>query len=94
MSLSPYCDTIGHWGESLDDFSEDEENTMSITEDDYVHLLNPDDVKIVMTDASEGNSLDVEDNVWSAVVIGLGWEIRNMFGVILDHRPSNRYTVI
>ncbi|KAK8711201.1 hypothetical protein V6N13_146491 [Hibiscus sabdariffa] len=72
MSLSPNCDIIGRWGESLDDFSEDEENIVPVTEDDDVHLLDADDVEAVMTDASEGNGLDVEDDVCSAVVARLG----------------------
>ncbi|KAK8510049.1 hypothetical protein V6N13_118589 [Hibiscus sabdariffa] len=76
MSASPDCDIVGHWGESLDDFSEDEENIVPITEDDDVHLLDVDDVEAVMADAS------------------LGQEIRNLFGVTLDHRPDNRYPVI
>ncbi|KAK8691070.1 hypothetical protein V6N13_074591 [Hibiscus sabdariffa] len=72
MSSSVYCDTVGNWDESLDGFSEDEENIVSITEDDDVHLLNADDVEVVMTDASEGNGLDVEDDVWSTAVARLG----------------------
>ncbi|KAK8501602.1 hypothetical protein V6N13_103645 [Hibiscus sabdariffa] len=71
MSSSPYCDSVGCWGESLD-FSEDEENIMPITKDDDVHLLDADDVEAVMTDANEGNGLDVEDDVWSVVVARLG----------------------
>ncbi|KAK8479209.1 hypothetical protein V6N13_133213 [Hibiscus sabdariffa] len=96
MSSSPDCDTVGRWGESLDDFSDDEENIVHITEDDDVHLLDADDVEAVMADASKENGLDVEDDVWSAAVarLGLGWEIRHLFGVMLDHRPSNRYRVI
>ncbi|KAK8663643.1 hypothetical protein V6N13_083452 [Hibiscus sabdariffa] len=38
-------------GESLDDFSEDEENIVSVTKDDDVHLLDADDVEAIMTDA-------------------------------------------
>ncbi|KAK8717097.1 hypothetical protein V6N13_044378 [Hibiscus sabdariffa] len=72
MSLSPNCDIVGRWGESLDDFSEDEENIVPVTEDDDVHLLDADDVETIMTDASEGNSLDVEDDVWSVAVARLG----------------------
>ncbi|KAK8671050.1 hypothetical protein V6N13_037659 [Hibiscus sabdariffa] len=72
MSLSPNCDIVGRWGESLDDFSEDEENIVPVTEDDYIHLLDADDVEVVMTDASEGNGLDVEDDIWSAAVARLG----------------------
>ncbi|KAK8480843.1 hypothetical protein V6N13_056991 [Hibiscus sabdariffa] len=69
MSASPDCDIVGCWGESLDDFSEDEENIVPITEDDDVHLL---DVEVVMADASEKNGLDVEDDVWNAAVARLG----------------------
>ncbi|KAK8671051.1 hypothetical protein V6N13_037660 [Hibiscus sabdariffa] len=69
MSLSPNCDIVGRWGESLDDFSEDEENIVPVTEDDDIHLL---DVEVVMTYASEGNGLDVEDDIWSAAVARLG----------------------
>ncbi|KAK8612620.1 hypothetical protein V6N13_092731 [Hibiscus sabdariffa] len=72
MSLSPNCDIVGRWGELLDDFSEDEENIVHVTEDDDVHLLDADDVETIMTDASEGNGLDVEDDVWSAAVARLG----------------------
>ncbi|KAL4364346.1 hypothetical protein GQ457_04G015270 [Hibiscus cannabinus] len=72
MSASPDCDIIGRWGESLDDFSEDEENIVPITEDDDVHLLDVDDVEAVMADASEKNGLDVEDDVWNAAVARLG----------------------
>ncbi|KAK8978643.1 hypothetical protein V6N11_055629 [Hibiscus sabdariffa] len=46
---------------------------MFVTEDDDVHLLDADDVEVVMTDGSEGNGLDVEDDVWSAVVARLGF---------------------
>ncbi|KAK8639918.1 hypothetical protein V6N13_138284 [Hibiscus sabdariffa] len=72
MSSSPNCDIVGHWGESHDDLSEDKENIVPVTEDDDIHLLDADDVEVVMTDASEGNGLDVEDDVWSAVVARLG----------------------
>ncbi|KAK8689792.1 hypothetical protein V6N13_088503 [Hibiscus sabdariffa] len=72
MSLSPNCEIVCRWGESLDDFSEDEENIVPVTEDDDVHLLDADDVETIMTDASEGNGLDVEDDVWSAAVARLG----------------------
>ncbi|KAK8511544.1 hypothetical protein V6N13_024178 [Hibiscus sabdariffa] len=72
MSASPDCDIVGRWGESLDDFSEDEENIMPITEDDDVHLLDVDDVEAVMEDASEKNGLDVEDDVWNATAARLG----------------------
>ncbi|KAK8493884.1 hypothetical protein V6N13_125886 [Hibiscus sabdariffa] len=43
----------------------------SIEKDD-VHLLDVDDVETIITDATEENSLDVEDDVWSAVVAMLG----------------------
>ncbi|KAL4272740.1 hypothetical protein GQ457_13G009160 [Hibiscus cannabinus] len=72
MSASPDCDIVGRWGESLDDFSEDEENIVPITEVDDVHLLDVDDVEVVMADASEENGLDVEDDVWNAAVARLG----------------------
>ncbi|KAK8627706.1 hypothetical protein V6N13_135309 [Hibiscus sabdariffa] len=72
MSASPDCDIVGRWGESLDDFSEDEENIVPITEDDDVHLLDVDDVEAVMAVASEENGLDVEDDVWNAAVARLG----------------------
>ncbi|KAK8983918.1 hypothetical protein V6N11_009700 [Hibiscus sabdariffa] len=72
MSASPDCDIVGRWGESLDDFSEDEENIVPITEDDDVHLLDVDDVEAVMAGASEENGLDVEDDVWNAAVVRLG----------------------
>ncbi|KAK8701759.1 hypothetical protein V6N13_020138 [Hibiscus sabdariffa] len=72
MSTSPYCDIVGCWGESLDDFREDEENIVPITKDDDVHLLDVDDVKVVMTYASEGNGMDVEDDFWSVTVTRLG----------------------
>ncbi|KAK8558576.1 hypothetical protein V6N13_098227 [Hibiscus sabdariffa] len=62
MSSSPDCDTVGRWGKSLD-FSDDEENIVPITEDDDVHLLDADDVEVVMAYASEENGLDVEDDV-------------------------------
>ncbi|KAK8675445.1 hypothetical protein V6N13_033511 [Hibiscus sabdariffa] len=63
MSSSIDCDTVGRWSKSLDDFSDDEENIVPITEDDDVHLLVVDDVEAVMADASEENGLDVEDDV-------------------------------
>ncbi|KAK8489846.1 hypothetical protein V6N11_073355 [Hibiscus sabdariffa] len=63
MSSSTIADTIGHWGESHDDFSNDEENIVPITEDDDVHLLDADDFEIVIADANEGNGLNVEDDV-------------------------------
>ncbi|KAK8694130.1 hypothetical protein V6N13_071687 [Hibiscus sabdariffa] len=72
MSSSPKCDIVGRWGESLDDFSEDEENIVPVTKDDDVHLLDDDDVEAIMTDGSEGNGLGVEDDVWSAAVARLG----------------------
>ncbi|KAK8607334.1 hypothetical protein V6N13_053075 [Hibiscus sabdariffa] len=72
MSSSPDCDTVGRWDESLDDFSDDEENIVPITEDDDVHLLDADDVEAVMADVSKENGLDVEDDVWSAAVAKLG----------------------
>ncbi|KAK8999038.1 hypothetical protein V6N11_070216 [Hibiscus sabdariffa] len=74
LSASPDCDIVGRWGESLDNFSEDEENIVPITEDDDIHLLDVDDVEAVMADASEENGLDVEDDVWNAAVARLGSE--------------------
>ncbi|KAK8694138.1 hypothetical protein V6N13_071695 [Hibiscus sabdariffa] len=96
MSSSTIADTVGRWGESLDDFSDDEENIVPITEDDDIHLLDADDVETIVADANEGNDLDVEDDVWSAAVarLGLGWEMSSLFGVMLDQRPSNQYLAI
>ncbi|KAK8660991.1 hypothetical protein V6N13_051893 [Hibiscus sabdariffa] len=71
ISSSPNCDIVGRWDESLDDFNEDEENIVPVSEDDDVHLLDVDDVEAVMTDASEENGLDVEDDVWSVAVARL-----------------------
>ncbi|KAK8515643.1 hypothetical protein V6N12_075672 [Hibiscus sabdariffa] len=72
MSSSTIADTVGRWGESLDDFSDDEENIVPITEDDDIHLLDADDVETIVADANEGNDLDVEDDVWSAAIARLG----------------------
>ncbi|KAK8633181.1 hypothetical protein V6N13_014029 [Hibiscus sabdariffa] len=72
MSLSTIVDTVGRWGKSLDDFSDDEENIVPITEDDDIHLLDADDVETVIADANEGNGVDVEDDVWNAAVASLG----------------------
>ncbi|KAK8694860.1 hypothetical protein V6N13_072404 [Hibiscus sabdariffa] len=72
MSSSTIADTVGRWDESLDDFSDDEENIMPITEDDDIHLLDADDVETIVADANEGNDLDVEDDIWSAVVARVG----------------------
>ena len=72
MSSSVYCETVDRWGESLDDFSEDEENIVPIMEDDDVNLLNTDDVQTVMVEANEGSGMGVEDDVWSATVARLG----------------------
>ncbi|KAK8987174.1 hypothetical protein V6N11_055486 [Hibiscus sabdariffa] len=69
------CDTenlVGRWCETLDDFSEDEENIVPITEVDDVRLLDVDDVEIVRTVATTGNGMDVEDDVWDAAVARLG----------------------
>ncbi|KAK8596453.1 hypothetical protein V6N12_064941 [Hibiscus sabdariffa] len=63
---------VGHWGETLNDFSEDGENIVPITEVDDVRLLDVDDVEIVRTIATAGNGVDVEDDVWDAVVARLG----------------------
>ncbi|KAK8681691.1 hypothetical protein V6N13_054093 [Hibiscus sabdariffa] len=63
---------VGKLGESLDNFSEDEENIVPITKDDDAHLLDVDDVEAVMADASEENGLDVEDDVWNVTVARLG----------------------
>ncbi|KAK8604713.1 hypothetical protein V6N13_099644 [Hibiscus sabdariffa] len=71
MSSSTIADTIGRWGESLDDFSDDEESIVPITEDGDIHLLDADDVEIVIAYVNEGNGVDVEDDVWSAAVAGL-----------------------
>ncbi|KAK8581322.1 hypothetical protein V6N12_071551 [Hibiscus sabdariffa] len=72
MSSSTIADTVGRWGESLDDFSDDEENIVPITEDDDIHLLDADDVETIVADANGGNDLDVEDDVWSAAIARLG----------------------
>ncbi|KAK9021072.1 hypothetical protein V6N11_011077 [Hibiscus sabdariffa] len=72
MSSLPNSDIVGRWGESLDDFSEDEENIVPIAEDDDVHLLDVDDIEAVMADANEGNGLHVEDDVWNAAIARLG----------------------
>ncbi|KAK8704312.1 hypothetical protein V6N13_047939 [Hibiscus sabdariffa] len=72
MSSSTIADTVGRWGESLDDFSDDEENIVPSTEDDDIHLLDADDVETIVADANEGNDLDVEDDVWSAAIARLG----------------------
>ncbi|KAL4285495.1 hypothetical protein GQ457_16G023140 [Hibiscus cannabinus] len=72
MSSSTIADTVGRWGESLDDFSDDEENIVPITEDDDIHLLDTDDVETIVADANGGNDLDVEDDVWSAAIARLG----------------------
>ncbi|KAK8656105.1 hypothetical protein V6N13_108664 [Hibiscus sabdariffa] len=74
--------------------SDDEENIVPVTEDDDIHLLDADDVEVVITYASEGHGLDVEDDVWSATVARLGWEMISLFRVMLDQRPSNWYPVI
>ncbi|KAL4291656.1 hypothetical protein GQ457_14G018180 [Hibiscus cannabinus] len=69
------CDTenlVGRWGETLDGFSDDEENIVPITEVDDVCLLDVDDVEIVRTAATTGNGMDVEDDVWDAAVARLG----------------------
>ncbi|KAK8690938.1 hypothetical protein V6N13_074462 [Hibiscus sabdariffa] len=46
-------------------FREDEEN-ISITEDDDVDLLDTNDVDLVRTIVVDGHGLDVEDDVWGA----------------------------
>ncbi|KAK8676734.1 hypothetical protein V6N13_142301 [Hibiscus sabdariffa] len=95
MSASPDCDIVGRWGESLDDFSEDEENIVPITEDDDVHLLDVDDVKAVMAGASEENGLDVEDDVWNAAVVRLGsGYTQPVWGYVGPHteQPVPNYT--
>ncbi|KAK8636578.1 hypothetical protein V6N13_124323 [Hibiscus sabdariffa] len=53
---------------------EDEENIVSITEDDGVHLLDDDDVETARTVLTKGNGMDVEDDVWAAAVARLGLE--------------------
>ncbi|KAK8624332.1 hypothetical protein V6N13_065679 [Hibiscus sabdariffa] len=45
---------------------------VTITEEDDVHLLDAGDVKYVITYATEGNGLDIEDDVWSAAFARLG----------------------
>ncbi|KAK9030145.1 hypothetical protein V6N11_031576 [Hibiscus sabdariffa] len=72
VALAAHAALESTTGESLDDFSEDEENIVSVTKDDDVHLLDADDVEAIMTDASEGNGLDVEDDVWSPTIARLG----------------------
>ncbi|KAK8632798.1 hypothetical protein V6N13_073178 [Hibiscus sabdariffa] len=94
MSSLTYSDTaniVGHWGESFDDFSEDEENIVPIMEDDDVHLLDVGDVEIVMTDATEGNGLNVENDVWIMVVARLGLE--NEHPVLGYVRPETEQLV-
>ncbi|KAK8656541.1 hypothetical protein V6N13_098488 [Hibiscus sabdariffa] len=59
-------------GSHLQMASGDEENIVPITEDDDIHLLDVFDVETVMTDATEGNGLDVEDDIWSVAVARLG----------------------
>ncbi|KAK8594038.1 hypothetical protein V6N12_046109 [Hibiscus sabdariffa] len=80
------CDTenlVGRWGETLDDFSEDEENIVPITEVDDVRLLDVDDVEIVRTVATTGNGMDVEDDVWDAAVAKLGMTFdRTVEGIV------------
>ncbi|KAK8503040.1 hypothetical protein V6N12_000358 [Hibiscus sabdariffa] len=39
--------------------------------DDDIHLLDVDDVEVVMADANERNGLDVEDDVWNATIARL-----------------------
>ncbi|KAK8486839.1 hypothetical protein V6N11_063226 [Hibiscus sabdariffa] len=95
MSASPYCDIVVRWGESLDDFSEDEGNIVPITENDDVHLLDVDDVEVVMADASEKNGLDVEDDVWNAAVARLGsGNMQHVWGYIgpQTEQPVSSYT--
>ncbi|KAK8481776.1 hypothetical protein V6N11_063522 [Hibiscus sabdariffa] len=96
MSSSTFADTVGRWGKSLNAFSDNKENIVPITEDGDIHLLDANDVEIVIADANEGNGLDVKDDVWSAAVarLGLGWEMSSLFVVMLDQRPSNQYLVI
>ncbi|KAL4334815.1 hypothetical protein GQ457_07G002760 [Hibiscus cannabinus] len=72
MSSSTIAHTVGRWNESLDDFSDDEENIMPITEDDDIHLLDVVDVGTIIADVNEGIGLDVEDDVWSTAVARLG----------------------
>ncbi|KAK8562271.1 hypothetical protein V6N13_019702 [Hibiscus sabdariffa] len=76
MSSVTIADSVGRWDESLDDFSDGEENIVPITEDDDIHLFDADDVETIIADANEGNGVDVEDDVWSAAVarFGLGDE--------------------
>ncbi|KAK8489368.1 hypothetical protein V6N11_082698 [Hibiscus sabdariffa] len=59
-------------GESIDDFNDDEETIVPIMEEGDVHLLDVDDIETVIIDETEGNSLDVEDDAWSAPFTRLG----------------------
>ncbi|KAK8627480.1 hypothetical protein V6N13_135091 [Hibiscus sabdariffa] len=68
MSSPTIFETVGRWSESLDNFSDDEENIVLIMEDDDIYLLDTDDVETVIAYVNEENGLDVEDDVWSAVV--------------------------
>ncbi|KAK8585636.1 hypothetical protein V6N13_050609 [Hibiscus sabdariffa] len=94
MSSSTIADTVGRWGESLDDFSDDEENIVPITEDDGIHLLDADDVETIVADANEGNDLMLKTTFGARLSLGLGWEMSSLFGVMLDQRPSNQYLAI
>ncbi|KAK8681032.1 hypothetical protein V6N13_053439 [Hibiscus sabdariffa] len=75
VDLPSECDIenlVGRWGELLDDFSEDDENIVPITEDDKFELLDAGDVNVLRIAAIEGNDLDVEDDFWAAAVARLG----------------------
>ena len=75
MSSANYVDTenlVGRWGESLDDFSDDEENIVPLGEDADANILDPDDVQTVLENMNGGQIVDVEDDVWEAIVAKLG----------------------
>ncbi|KAL4311551.1 hypothetical protein GQ457_01G006780 [Hibiscus cannabinus] len=97
MSSSTYSDTaniVGRWRESLDNSSEDEENIVPMMKDDDVHLLNDDDVEIVMTYVTKENGLELKMMFEARLLLGLCWKMSNMFGVMLDQKPSNYYPFI
>ncbi|KAK8649401.1 hypothetical protein V6N13_130130 [Hibiscus sabdariffa] len=64
------------------------------TEDDDVHLLDVDDVEVVMADASEKNGLDVEDDVWNAAVARLGSGNTQPVWSYVGPQTEQRYPVI
>ncbi|KAK8596455.1 hypothetical protein V6N13_001079 [Hibiscus sabdariffa] len=95
---------VGRWCKTLDDFSEDDENSVSITEVDDVRLLDVNDVEIVRTAATTGNGMDVEDDVWDAPVARLGlvndkpvWVMLNQSTIIqlMNLQPTcKRWTML